>query len=116
MLVFNLTNIFQARGITNPAGFLRKNGFSYDSAMRFNSSQMLKPSLRLIEKLCILLNCTPNDILEWIPDEGANYADNLAINNLKKGKKEYNYLKMIKNLPLEKIDAIEKMINEIKDI
>jgi hypothetical protein len=26
MLVFNLSNIFQARGITNPAGFLRKMG------------------------------------------------------------------------------------------
>jgi DNA-binding Xre family transcriptional regulator len=116
MLVFNLTNIFQARGITNPAGFLRKNGFSYDSAHRFSSAQMVKPSLVLIERLCIVLNCTPNDILEWRPDEGASYKDNLALAGLKKEKKEYNYLKMIKDLPLEKIDAIEKVINEMKDV
>ncbi|MBK7498904.1 MAG: helix-turn-helix transcriptional regulator [Ignavibacteriales bacterium] len=115
MLVFNLNSIFQARGITNPAGFLRKNGFSYDSALRFSSAQMVKPSLVLIERLCIVLNCTPNDILEWKPDEGVNYKDNLAIAGLKKEKKEYTLMKKLKDLPLDKIDAIEKMISEIKE-
>lgn len=115
MLVFNLTNIFQARGITNPAGFLRKNGFSYDSAYRFSSSQIIKPSLVLIERLCIVLNCTPNDILEWIPDEGASYKENLALILLKKEKKEYTLLNKLKDLSLDKINEIEKMLAEIKD-
>ena len=115
MLVFNLSNIFQARGITNPAGFLRKNGFSYDSALRFSSAQMVKPSLVLIERLCIVLNCTPNDILEWIPDDGVSYKENLALILLKKEKKEYTLLNKLKDLPLDKINEIEKMIGEIKE-
>ena len=69
----------------------------------------------MIERLCILLNCTPNDILEWIPDEGVSYKENLALAGLKKEKKEFTLLNKLKDLPLDKIIEIEKMISGIKE-
>lgn len=114
MLIINLTGIFSARGITSPATYLRKNGFSYDTARSLSTSQMFRPSLSVIERLCVLLNCTPNDILEWIPEKDKSYGEDFALNSLKREKKQYNLLKMIKNIPLDKIDEIEKIVSGIK--
>lgn len=66
MLTADLHPIFAARGIAKPFPFLRKAGFSHNTAHRLlNNPGALRVSY--IERLCTVLNCTPDDLFTYTP-------------------------------------------------
>ena len=73
MLTLNLSRIFKARAIEQPYKFLVTNGFVPFIAHKYKNSKVTQIRVDHIEKLCIALNCTPNDLFEWFPD---NLLDN----------------------------------------
>jgi DNA-binding Xre family transcriptional regulator len=99
MLTFNFTRIFKSRGIDN-------------YATRIVNNKIERLTLKDIEKLCELFQCTPNDFLEWIPGSNDLKNENHPLSSLKRSDKVVQLTKILNSVPLDKLADIETMINE----
>ena len=87
MIQYNFDRIFKARGIERPFSFLRKSGFSDNFATRVKNNRVARLELKYIEKLCLVLKCTPNDLMEWDPDDNNKIDPSHPLNQIKKSNK-----------------------------
>ena len=76
MLVYNSTRFFKAKGIQKPFTYMVTHGFSDNFATAFVHNRFRKLNLDDVQRLCELLLCTPNDLIQWIPE--TKHADNPA--------------------------------------
>jgi succinate dehydrogenase flavin-adding protein (antitoxin of CptAB toxin-antitoxin module) len=115
MLTFNFTRVFKLRGIDKPFSYLVKNGYSDNFATRVANNRIEKMNLKDVEKLCVLLQCTPNDLLQWIPNKEDENIEKHPLYSLKRTDKVEELTKVLHSVPLDKLEEIEKMIlKEIK--
>lgn len=70
MITLNLKAILTDREIKNHTSYLFHNGFTWATASRMATGNVKALSFKHMEKLCLLLHCTPNDLLLWTADEG----------------------------------------------
>lgn len=115
MLKYNFTRVFRAKAIDRPYTFLRKAGFSENFSSKVKNNRVNRLSLDLLERLCESIGCTPNDIMEWTPDNRSSIASNHPLNELRRTEKIFDLTAAINSLPLSKLEEIEKMINSNKD-
>lgn len=111
MLKVNILRVCDIRSINKPLSFFRNHGFSSASATRIAGGYMNSFSLETVEKLCLALNCTPNDLLEWVPpkDMAANTAHSL--NALKRNNDSLaTFTQLINGVPLDKLEKIHEII------
>lgn len=115
MLKFNPKRIFKLRGIERMSGFLVKSGFTYAQATKFLRAG--KPTLKIsqIERLCIALNCTPNDLFEWKAGGDTVLPDGHSLNVLNRGEKTRNLQEMVKNIPSDKFTLIENLLSGLEE-
>jgi len=78
------------------------------TALRFTYLDMNK-----IEKLCIALSCTPNDLLEWQPNPAAAIPESHPLHALKPNP-DSDIIASIKNIPIPQIPEIIKAIETAK--
>lgn len=112
MLAYNFPRIFKARGIEKPFAYLTSQGFSdsFASKVKRNNVKRLNPGE--LEKLCVILRCTPNDLLEWTEDGSFDLDETHPMRKLKKPEKIQDLSKTIHSIPLDKVEEINEMINE----
>lgn len=111
MIKYNFDRIFKARGIDKPFTYLTKAGFSDNFATKIKNDRVKRLGLKEIERLCILLRCTPNDFFEWIPDNDQVDKDH-ALRLIRKSDKVFDLTKTLNSVPLGELDKIEELINE----
>lgn len=112
MLQFNFDRVFKARGIEKPYTFLEKAGFSSNLATKIYNNKVKRLDFRVMERLCLLLNCTPNDMMEWVPEKNTNVPANPALHLLEKPEKEIDFAQKLNAIPLGKITDISNLIDE----
>lgn len=112
MLTFNFTRLFKARGIDKPFTYLVKNGCSENFSTRVVNHRIERMSLKDVEKLCRLFNCTPNDLLQWTPPSGEMVPDDYPLKALIRTDKVIHLTQLLSNIPVDKLPDIEKLINE----
>jgi DNA-binding Xre family transcriptional regulator len=110
MLRFNFKRIFKARGIDRPFSFLVKAGYSDNFATRIANNRIQRVDLAELEKLCVLFNCTPDNLLEWIPDSQDQNNDNHPLNSIKRSDKVVHLTQILNSIPLDKLYEIENVI------
>jgi len=114
MLVFNIGRVLAMRNISNALGFLTKNGFTRSSAVNIYNFEVSNIKVKNLEKLCRLLNCTPNDFFHWQTIEKEEpIAESHALNSLRR-EKVTEITKLIKDIPLEKLSEVEGFLKELK--
>lgn len=115
MLNFNPKNIFAKRGIEKTTAFLvGKLGMDYSTASRFLKSKSRFVKINDIEKLCIALNCTPNDLFEWKPDTNTVLPETHSLTALEKREPTKNLQDLVKDIPSHKLALIEQLLSELK--
>jgi DNA-binding Xre family transcriptional regulator len=114
MLTFNPKNIFLLRGIEKTTAFLVRLGMDYSTASRFLKSKSQFVKVKDIEKLCIALNCTPNDLFEWKPSSDTVLPEMHSLNALNKGDKVKELQQIVRDIPADKLTEIEVLLNELK--
>ncbi|CAN5587913.1 hypothetical protein BH10ACI1_BH10ACI1_08850 [soil metagenome] len=114
MLYFNIRRLLDLRGIDKPYAFLVKNGFVSQTATNMINNQVGHIKPQQMEKLCLLLNCTPNDLFDWRPDKNMVVPDNHALRSLTK-EKSSSITEMVKDLPVEKLGQLEALVNNLKN-
>jgi DNA-binding Xre family transcriptional regulator len=113
MLYTKIHKVLEARGIKKPVKFLQENGFSRNSAYNITALRFSYLRLNVFEKLCIVLSCSPNDLLEWQPNPGINLPDSHPLHKLKP-KELINVEEMLKDIPAEKFAEFKSGIDELK--
>ena len=116
MLKFNFTRIFKAKGITKPYTFLVKAGYSASFSTRLTNNKVRMLNLTDVEKLCVMLKCTPNDLLEWVPDQNHNSGgEGHPLSSLQRIGTDSQINRILFNIPVDRLAEIEQMIlKEVK--
>jgi len=114
MLNFNLHRIFALRGIDSPTEFLTQNGFSPADADLLLGREHRTIQIGDVERLCVLLHCTPNELFEWHFDVFPAIAANHPLNDLNNHPTASNLARKIREIPIQKLAELEAKINELR--
>lgn len=112
MLRYNFKRLFVQRDIKQPIAFLMRSGFTRNIASKINSGKFRALTIAQVEKLCKALNCTPNDLVEYVPREG----ESLAGNPLSVFVRSEGVLKMgelLRKIPIEKLPEFNVKFEEL---
>ena len=109
MLKFNFQRILKARGIEKPYSYLVQEGFSRNIAVRMNTGKMKTMDLQGLEKLCERFECTPNDLLEWVPERYVTDTEK------HQAQQALLYFKSAEKLLLQASDHLNIMLTPFKD-
>ena len=114
MLRFNLTAVFKSRGIERPTQFLKQLGFSNGTAVKIKHGHSHMLNLHHVEMLCEKLNCTPNDLIEWVPSEKQKAITNHPLAPLQHKNYAEEVMQLVNALPFEKLQQLATIVKEIK--
>lgn len=114
MLFLNVSRAFKLRGVENPARHLLKLGISRPTISRLMNNDKSWVSYGHLEKICSVLNCTPNDLFEWKPDTNTVLPDAHSLNTLDKGAAAKSLQQMVKDIPSERLAEIENLLEGLK--
>jgi len=114
MLRLNIHRLLQLRGIERPYSFLVRNGFVPQTATNIvnNNIGHIKPPQ--LEKLCLLLNCTPNDLFDWHPNKDQVVTPDHALHTLTKRSQTTTTLSQaVRELPLDKLQKLTNLLTDL---
>lgn len=112
MLSLNIDRHCRIRNWLVSATFLRREGFSHWVSHRLVSRKNINLRFKDLERLCILFKCTPNDLLEWTPENEAEAKNEQ--HPLASLKKENNRVDDLRNLSFSQLKEISRIISEKK--
>jgi len=110
MLKYNFQRVFKARVIDKPFTFLKTAGFSVNFASKVKNNRISRLDMHLLERLCLLLKCTPNDLMVWTPDSNQDVSEEQPLNEMRE--RGVDMVKLINSIPLGQLDNIERLIKD----
>ena len=113
MLKLDLYRIFEDKGIDNPHYFLKKNGFTSHTTSRLLNNKVDSISFKHLEQICLLLNCSIEDLFSWTNEDITGMYKDHAFQKLKRGQRKGNITNSLKNLPLDKLNDVRNYIEQI---
>jgi DNA-binding Xre family transcriptional regulator len=104
MIELRIAEVCRAKGMKPPLAALKKAGISVTKGRQYLKAKTNRLMVDDVEKLCRLLRCTPNDLLEWTPDNAAeDYPEN-PLQAIRK-KPSINIEEKLKSMTLEEVRA-----------
>ena len=64
--------------------------------------------------MCEKLNCTPNDLLSWMPDADTPLPDTHSLTKLKRDKTAFQLQETLKTMSLEELKEVSEHIKQKK--
>ena len=108
MLTLNIVRLCNERMIPNPKKFLSGLGFYPNVVTNLIKGARVRLDYGQIERLCLALHCTPNDLFAWQPDAGVAVDAAQPIHGLIR-KPAPALTDMIINLPPEKMAELHAL-------
>ena len=115
MLKLDLRRIFEDKGIDKPSLFMKKNGFTAHTTHRLLHSKVDSISFKHLEKICLLLNCTIEDLFAWINEDKTGIYKDHPLNKLKRGKSRGMITNKLKDLPLDKLEQVRTFLDGLSN-
>lgn len=112
MFKLRLKFILESKGIVSPYKYMIKNGFTPNTTLRYINGQVDLMNLAYLEKLCLMLQCTPHDLLEWVPSDGTTVSEDHPLNALIRKDKAYDIVSHINKLSLSEIKKVQEYIEQ----
>jgi hypothetical protein len=109
MLQLDVKRACAEKGVGNPIAFMKGLGFNPWVITDILQKRRVRLDYGQIEKLCVALRCTPNDLFEWHPAEGAdaNHPMQALVRN-KPGIPE-----LLHSLSPEKLEQVREMMMQL---
>jgi len=114
MLKINVKKVMEARGIFNPYKYMVKNGFPPATANKISKGDVEFLRLDYVERLCSHLNCLPNDLFEWTPNDRKEDTATHPLQAIRKNDNSLNLSEVLKGLPMDKLRQVEELLNNMK--
>ncbi len=116
MLALDLARFMESKEIQNPVHYLKKEaGFSTHVARKLLDGSMERLNYEYLERLCLLFNCTPNEMLYWKPGAGTKVTEKIALSKLAGRQRKDNLVRKINQLPEEKIDQLREWVKKLSE-
>ncbi len=84
MFKFYIKEVLKLKGYKPNTHILQRMGLRYTAANRLIKGETRSLTLDHLEMLCLFLNCTPNDILNFVPVDENQIASEHPLNKLTK--------------------------------
>ncbi|MBS1793402.1 MAG: helix-turn-helix transcriptional regulator [Acidobacteria bacterium] len=114
MLIPNVQRMMRLRGIEKYYSFLTGLGFVPSTARDILKGVISALKFDQIEKLCLALNCTPNDLLDWQPGKKQAVAETHSLNALKRAAGGDELPQILSELPTDKIAQLVEVLKDFK--
>jgi len=114
MLQLNLKQLITSRGINNPGKYLVKAGFTYYAASRLLNNKVDSISYRHAEQLCLLLNCSLDELFIWKQPPNTQISKDHPLQKLKPKQTGKLISEHLKELPLQKLEEVKNYIEQIR--
>ena len=115
MLRFNAGRVLNLRGVERFYTYLIKIGFTHMTASNIANGNIAAIKIAHLQRLCYALNCTPNDLFEWIPETGGwAISDEHSLNALRHDRQK-GVREIMKNIPLERLGEVEEFLAGMKE-
>lgn len=101
MIKFYIREVLRVKGYKPNTHILQQMGLRYTAANRLIKGETRSLTLDHLEMLCHFLNCTPNDILNFIPDQENTPSPEHPLNTLTKPVQQDNPVDYIKGMTPE---------------
>jgi len=85
---------------------------SNDVATRLANNKGASINLRHLTKVCETLHCTPNDLLDY--SDTKQLPKDHPLHSLKKDSSHIESFEKLKTLPLDKMDQLKAMLEELE--
>lgn len=108
MLTLQVSRVLRIRGIQKPYNYLRKLGLSHNVVHRMLSGKSAGIKMDQLQRICLALHCTPNDLMHWDGGQTSIAADH-PIQKLTK-KEDAATMDYLRKLPLEKMEQIRELL------
>ena len=115
MLYFNLVAIMKTRQIERPYSYLVQQGSSPHTAHKLLHAQTRTVRLDHIERLCEILHCEPNDLIQFRPNSVQKQQANHPLKNLIQKEVDFDWQNTLKTMPLEKLKELSKLITDAEN-
>ena len=115
MLYLDIPKACSNKGIGDARKFLVNIGFNHSAVTRMLNNSFESLRLPAIEKICLHLNCSPNELLSWQPSEGDKSLNNHALDKLKPIADKDSIVGKLKQLPPEKLDKLREFLGDLEN-
>ena len=112
MLKFNFQRFLKPRSIEKPFVYLTKHGFSRSFASRMLQGSQTSIRFRDLERLCVFFHSTPNDLMEWIPENENENLERHPLRTLRRQDYSHKVKNMLGVMTLEELEEVEKFLEE----
>lgn len=110
MLKYDVKRVMWARGKTQFFTYLRKQGYNPNTASRLLNAHIKNMNLKHVEQLCLLLDCTPNDLLEWEPDHSIASPEKKALSSLIRKDELSKASHLLYQVPLDELVEVARYL------
>jgi putative transcriptional regulator len=111
MIQLNLKKMAAARNIERLYTYLVGIGLTPKMASYWATGKPKRIDLETLERVCLALKCEPYDILEWIPEQGAD-VDSHPLKKMLPKPEPINLKNILRTLPKDELD---KLLAEIME-
>ncbi|HRH48060.1 MAG TPA: helix-turn-helix transcriptional regulator [Panacibacter sp.] len=112
MLYIDVPKACSNKGIDDARRWLVKNGLSHPAAYRLLNHKQESINFNTLERLCLSLNCTPNEFFSWQPSDAAIPASH-PMQKLKPVAAEHSVNARLKTLSPEKMEELQKFLDQL---
>jgi DNA-binding Xre family transcriptional regulator len=113
MLILNIERLLKLRGIEHPYKFLVGHGFVPQTATNMVKKRAVQIHPAKLERLCRILNCTPNDLFDWQDDGKTALPETHALHSLKRDPTAKSVADLTRDIPADKLEKLGEMIAEL---
>jgi hypothetical protein len=110
VLILNVERLLRLRGIDQPYKFLVGHGFVPQTATNMIKKRSVQVHPAKLERLCRILNCTPNDLFEWQDDGKTPVAETHALHTLKRDPTARSVADLTRDIPADKLEKLGEML------
>jgi DNA-binding Xre family transcriptional regulator len=114
MLKMNVADHLKRQGVEDVVRYLKGKGFAYHVINRVLMNKVLSINYDVLEKLCTVCGCTPNDLFVWTPDEKTTLAGDHPLHTLKPKEVIPTPVERIKKLPLHKLEKLKEFMDGLE--
>ena len=113
MIKYNLERIIMLRGYNKPVAFLQRCGYGYHKSHRMLTGKT-QITFRELFELCTLLRCTPNDLMEWVPNPKHPLDDEHPLLALRRNNADEASLQaLLKSVPADKVNEALELLGKL---
>lgn len=114
MLELTITSLLKTRGVDNASRYLVQQGMKYHTVNRLLTGKVDSITYAALEQLCLLCNCTPDDLFVWRKADGQVVPDDHSLYKLKPKDAVLSPVDRIKKLPVSKLQKLQEFMDGLE--